>query len=163
MRKHTPDRHSTAVTEGMTPENEKLDFLSVLGTEEEMEALIAQRYTHALQQNKAEEYFGAVQRGDAETVSLLLKIAMPADFRHRKTNETGLHIAAACKARDVIRVLIRQPECDFLVRDKRGRLASELAFVYGSDPAVARLLRIKERQQALREGRELTRRPVKVN
>ncbi|MCB9989305.1 MAG: ankyrin repeat domain-containing protein [Rhodospirillales bacterium] len=72
---------------------------------------------------------------------------------------TILHLAAALDARDMLRELIQEKDCDFLARDNQGRLASELAFIEGNDPAVARLLRIKERKQAESLGIRVTRRP----
>lgn len=74
------------------------------------------------------------------------------------TGETVLHVAAATGARDALRLLIQIEGCDFLIRDNCGRLASEVAFVVGNDPAVARLLRIKERKQAKKQGVDLLRR-----
>jgi hypothetical protein len=47
---------------------------------------------------------------------------------------------------------------DFLIRDRRGRLASELAYLYGEDPAMAHLLGIKERKDAKETGRHAVRR-----
>lgn len=38
--------------------------------------------------------------------------------------------------------------CDFLLQDKEGRLASEMAFLYGDDPAAARWLSSHERNHA---------------
>ena len=49
--------------------------------------------------------------------------------------------------------------CTLLLRDKGGRLASELAYLFGQDPAAARLLGSKERKQAEAQGIKLTRRP----
>ena len=67
----------------------------------------------------------------------------------------------AAKARRVLRVLLDCGLCNFLLRDKGGRLASELAYLFGHDPAAARLLGIKESKQAEAEGTKLTRRPNK--
>ena len=44
------------------------------------------------------------------------------------------------------------------MRDRRGRLASELAYLYGEDPAMARLLGSKERKDAIATGRDVRRR-----
>ena len=144
--------------ERMQPGKEELAFLMPYEDEALKNELIAQRYNFVLAKTKAKEFFEAIQQGDTKTVSLLLKIAVPIDFRHHKTGETALHVAAACKARDVMRILIAHPDCDYLIRDYKGRLPSELAFLYGNDPTMARLLRIKERQQAARDEKVLTRR-----
>jgi hypothetical protein len=49
--------------------------------------------------------------------------------------------------------------CNFLLRHKGGRLTSELAYLFGHDPAAARLLGTKERKQAEDQGITLTCRP----
>lgn len=77
----------------------------------------------------------------------------------KNTGETALHIAAACRAHKVLKVLLETEKCDFLLRDKKGRLASEMAYLHGNDPAVARLLGIKERKQGDAQGIKVTRRP----
>ena len=61
--------------------------------------------------------------------------------------------------RKVLRVLVECGLCNFLLRDKGGRLASELAYLFGHDPAASRLLGIKERKQAEAQGLKLARRP----
>jgi len=58
-----------------------------------------------------------------------------------------------------LRGLLKTGDCDFLLRDNRGRLPSEMAYLYGEDVAVARLLGNKERKQAKEQGIKLTRRP----
>jgi hypothetical protein len=57
-----------------------------------------------------------------------------------------------------MRVLLAHKDCDFLVRDKQGRLPSEMAYLYGRDPALARLLGNKERKQAAEKRIDLARR-----
>ena len=74
-----------------------------------------------------------------------------------RTGETALHAAAGSRARPAIRVLV-QHWPDFLIRDRQGRLASELAYLYGEDPAMAHLLGIRERKNAIATGRDVRRR-----
>jgi len=69
-----------------------------------------------------------------------------------RTDAAALHYVAAQGARPAFRVLLKSGRCDFLIRDKRGRLASELAGVYGRDLAMERLLLKKEIAQARRQG-----------
>ncbi|MBK8174855.1 MAG: hypothetical protein IPK66_06170 [Rhodospirillales bacterium] len=78
--------------------------------------------------------------------------------RDRETGAAALHLTAAQGARPAMRVLFASGKCDHLARDRQGRLASELAGVYGRDPAMARLLMRKELQQARAQGLELKRR-----
>ena len=75
------------------------------------------------------------------------------------TRATALHYLAGQAARPALRVLIKNDEVDYLIRDCRGRLPSKMAFVYGRDRALARLLRHKEAQQAREQGIKLTLRP----
>jgi ankyrin repeat protein len=67
-----------------------------------------------------------------------------------RTGQTALRVAAAAQARQVVRALLATGKYDFLIRDKHGRLASKLAYLYGDDPALARLLTIKEGQAVRR-------------
>jgi ankyrin repeat protein len=65
---------------------------------------------------------------------------------------TALHYVAAYGARAALRVLLKSGECNYLVRDRKGRLPSQLAREFGHDDAMARLLIIKEMRQAQAEG-----------
>ena len=106
-----------------------------------------------------EEYLLAAERGDAHFFELYLSFGMPVNFQHPKTGETALHIAAARRARHIIRSALKTGQCDFLLRDKQGRLASELAHLFGRDPAITRLLGLKERAQGEAQGITVTLRP----
>lgn len=105
------------------------------------------------------EFLEAAEQGNAEKVNALLKSGFPVNFQDPQTGETALHAAAACRARGVLRILVKDSDCDYLLRDKRGRLPSEMAYLYGHDPAAARLLGIKERKQGEAQGIKVTRRP----
>ena len=72
---------------------------------------------------------------------------------------TALHNLAGTRARPAIRLLLTYEDVNFISRDNKGRLPSEMAYLYGHDPALARLLGIKERKQAEEQGIKLTRRP----
>lgn len=97
--------------------------------------------------------------GDDGKIQVFVEEGFPVNYQDPSTGSTALHRAAACMARDVVRVLISRDECDFLIRDNKGRLPSEMAYLYGRDPALARLLGNKERKQAKAQGIKLTRRP----
>jgi ankyrin repeat protein len=105
------------------------------------------------------EFLKAVERGNAPAVGAYIEEGFPANYQDRQTQETALHISAATRAHKVLRVLLDCGLCNFLLRDKGGRLASELAYLFGQDPAAARLLGSKERKQAEAQGIKLTRRP----
>jgi hypothetical protein len=109
--------------------------------------------------NLGREFLQAAKRGNAPMVGAYIEEGFPPNFQDRLTLETALHISAATRARRVLRVLLDCGLCNFLLRDKGGRLASELAYLFGHDPAAARLLGTKERKQAEAQGLTLTRRP----
>jgi hypothetical protein len=108
--------------------------------------------------NLGREFLKAAERGNASMVGGYIEEGFPANFQDRLTDETALHISAATRARKVLRVLLDCGLCNFLLRDKGGRLASELAYLFGQDPAAARLLGVKERRQEA-QGIKLKRRP----
>lgn len=105
------------------------------------------------------EFMRAAARGNPGTIQVFVDAGMDVNVQDSATGQTPLHVAAASQARDACRVLIASGHCDFLLRDKQGRLTSEMAYLYGRDPALARLLGIKERKQAAAQGISLTRRP----
>ncbi|MCY1464084.1 hypothetical protein D9M71_820610 [compost metagenome] len=65
---------------------------------------------------------------------------------------TALHYAAATGFRPCIRLLVNSGKCDYLIKDNKGRLASELAYEWGRDYAVGLLLQKKEARQAYQES-----------
>lgn len=97
---------------------------------------------------EAVHFLRAAENGDARRLELHLAKGVPVNSRDRATGGTALHYAAAHGARGTLRVLLKTGRCDFLIRDKRGRLPSELAGLYGRDPAMARLLLKNEVRQA---------------
>jgi hypothetical protein len=106
------------------------------------------------------EFLKVAERGYAPAVAAYIAEGFPANYQDPQTGETALHISAGTRARRVLRVLLDCGMCNFLLRDKGGRLASELAYLFGHDPAAARLLGTKERKQAEAQGITLTRRPA---
>lgn len=105
------------------------------------------------------EFLQAAERGNPQMIGALIEEGVPANWQDPQTGQTALHVTAATKARRALRVLIGSSRCDYLLRDRQGRLASEMAYLYGEDPAVTRWLRIHERRQAEAQGIKLTRRP----
>ncbi|MCS0397888.1 ankyrin repeat domain-containing protein [Vibrio diabolicus] len=108
-----------------------------------------------------EHMLDVVQRGRTDLFNIFLEFDVPINFQSDETGFSVLHMAAACGARNVLRILIKREESDYLLRDKQGRLPSELAYLGGPVPdvAVSRLLGIKEVKQADLLGIKLTRRP----
>jgi len=105
------------------------------------------------------DFLSAAERGNPQTLQIYLDTGIDVNFQDPKTGQTALHVSSASRAREAVRVLLASGKCDYLIRDRRGRLASELAYLYGEDPALARLLGNKERKQAERYGMKLTRKP----
>ncbi|WP_256590195.1 ankyrin repeat domain-containing protein [Pseudomonas sp. Irchel 3A7] len=65
---------------------------------------------------------------------------------------TALHHSAATGFRPCIRLLVNSGKCNYLLKDNKGRLASELAYEWGRDYAVGLLLQKKEAMQAYLES-----------
>jgi ankyrin repeat protein len=107
----------------------------------------AEQYTKA-----GVEFLKAAKRGDADRLKQLLDQDAPVNFLDRADHATALHYIAAYDARPALRVVLKSDKCDFLIRDRAGRLPSELAREYGRDGAMARLLLIKEMRQAQAQG-----------
>jgi ankyrin repeat protein len=120
------------------------------------DAALPQLQSDAVMTRLGREFLTAAERGDAMAVGAFLEEGFPANWQDNRTKETALHVAAASQARGVLRVLLDAGQCDYLLRDKGGRLASDLAYLYGHDPAAARLLGVKERKQAETHGITLT-------
>jgi len=137
------ERRSAKIAEGEYIED---DLLSQLRDDKDMNRL-------------GRDFLKAAERGNAPVVGAYIEEGFPVNFQDRQTQETALHISAGTSARKVLRVLLDCGLCNFLLRDKGGRLASELAYLFGHDPAAARLLGTKERKQAEAQGIALTRRP----
>lgn len=69
-----------------------------------------------------------------------------------KHGMTALHHAAATGARPCIRLLVNSGKCDYLIQDKKGRYASDLAIQWARDHAVGRLLTKHQLKQAHERG-----------
>lgn len=102
-------------------------------------------YTRALDR-LGHDWIESARRGDVAAVRAWLEEGFPITHQDKLTGETALHAAAGSQARSVVRLLLPIWP-DFLIRDGQGRLASELAYLYGEDPALSRLLAIKEQKQ----------------
>lgn len=105
------------------------------------------------------EWLEACRRGVGQTVQLFIDLGMDVNYQDPRTGQGALHSAAGSGARESLSAILRSGQCDFLLRDDQGRLASECAYLFGRDTALARLLGNKERKQALAQGIDLTRKP----
>lgn len=102
------------------------------------------------------DFFRAAEHGSARDVKAFLESGLDPNHCRPRLGDTVLHVAATCNARDVFRVLNASGKCDYLIRDRHGNLASTNAYLYGRNPALARLLSIKEKKQATEQGIPLT-------
>jgi hypothetical protein len=104
------------------------------------------------------KFLRAAERGNYRVLIAMLDGGFPINYQDPRSGRAALHAVAASRARTALRVLLKTDECDFLVRDGQGRLPSEMAYLYGKDPVIARFLARKERQQAQKQGIALARR-----
>lgn len=74
------------------------------------------------------------------------------NYADQETGFTALHYAAAREAKSLLKVLIKQSGLDYLVKDKKGRLPSTLAFEVAENPVIGTFLMKKEMQQAKWRG-----------
>jgi hypothetical protein len=102
--------------------------------------------------NLGEKFLAAAEDADPERLEALAAQNAPVNYRDPRTFATAIHYVAAQGARPAFRALLKTGKCDFLLRDKWGRLASEMAGVYGRDLAMERLLQTKEIKQARETG-----------
>ena len=103
------------------------------------------------------DWLDAARHGESAALIAFIEEGFPIDYSDPRTGETALHAAAGSQARPAVRLLLYHWP-DFLMRDRHGRLASELAYLYGEDPAMARLLAIRERKYAIATGRDFGKR-----
>lgn len=113
-------------------------------------------YPHAGYLQK--HFFQAAERGDVVSIIAYLLEGYPVNDQNR-FGETALHVAAAVNAVDITRVLVSTGECDYLLRDNGERLAVELAISEADNWAISKLLGKKARQQGIKQGVRVTRRP----
>lgn len=105
-------------------------------------------------------FLDAAERGHAARIAAFMKARFPATYEDPESGETALHIIAANGARKSLRAMLSSPgRVGYLHRDKQGRLPSELAYLYGDDPAMARLLAAYEKKTASFGSGRVTRRP----
>jgi ankyrin repeat protein len=88
---------------------------------------------------------------DADAAAVLIEYGADVNVQDA-SGMTPLHHAAAMGARPCLRLLLRSERCNYLLPDRQGRYAFELAIEWARDYAVARLLMKKQAEQAHRLG-----------
>lgn len=84
--------------------------------------------------------------------NIVIKTLVDINCADRKTGFTALHYAAARESKVILKILIRDHNLNYLVKDKKGRLPSTLAFEVAENPVIGTFLMKKEMQQAKRRG-----------
>lgn len=106
------------------------------------------------------DVFDVIKRGRADLFEIYSLHGFPANAQCQRTGFTPLHMAATSRAKKVIARLMQKDDIDYLLRDNQGRLASELAFIYGNDPELSESIALKEVAQGDARGIKVTRRPA---
>ncbi|MGX1018152.1 ankyrin repeat protein [Pseudomonas sp. Y3 TE3536] len=101
---------------------------------------------------REQEFIREVKAGKVSSVERSIQLGINVNAQD-KFGMTALHYAAATGFRPCIRLLVNSGQCNYLLQDNKGRLASELAYEWGRDYAVGLLLQKKEARQAYEEGR----------
>lgn len=102
-------------------------------------------------QRRGRRLLQAADTGDPARVQAALDAGASVNYADPRNGETALHIVAAGRARLALRVLMRQSDLKYSVRDRSGRLPSEIANLT-IDAAMGRLLMLKEAEEGRREN-----------
>ena len=91
---------------------------------------------------------------DTAVVRELLLQGAPVNFRDPESGTTALHIAASAADVSTVEVLLETNRCDHQIRDKQGRLPSELAVVFGDSMKLGeRLIDLETAHRPIRPTR----------
>lgn len=97
------------------------------------------------------EFLLASRRGVKDKVELFLDLDFPVNFQDPRTLSTALHVAAGSGARATFDLLIESGQCDYLLRDRQGRLASDRSALFHGSAEMTEILIAKEIEQAKRQ------------
>lgn len=98
------------------------------------------------------DFLAAARLGDDEGGMRLLAQGADVNARDQTTFLSALHYAAGCRAWRFIRMMESVQSLDFLQKDRKGRLASALAFEVAKDPELGEYLLEREIGQAEANG-----------
>lgn len=93
------------------------------------------------------EFLRAAENGDRQFFVEYINQGGDVNFQDPMTGQTALHVAAGTSDKFQIRALVNSGRCNFLIRDRQGKLASEIAFEHSPFPEIARYLNILEKDQ----------------
>lgn len=94
-----------------------------------------------------ERLIRAARAGNEEDVRLCLRGGADINFAEPSTGLTALHYAAAYDTVGMLRLIARDPACDFTVKDRKGRTAATLAYEVAENSITGRFLLTKEMRQ----------------
>ncbi|WP_137137946.1 ankyrin repeat domain-containing protein [Pseudomonas asiatica] len=132
-----------------------VDFVRVMSPEDLRSIPPPERdpeFEAAIEKVREQEFIREVKAGKVSSVERSIQLGINVNAQD-KFGMTALHYAAATGFRPCIRLLVNSGQCNYLLQDNKGRLASELAYEWGRDYAVGLLLQKKEARQAYEEGR----------
>jgi len=108
--------------------------------------------TAAVAVRQGERLLDAARDAGPESLQSPIAEGAPINYPDPRNGATALHYIAAQGARPALRVLLKAGKLDFLAADDEGRLAAELAGLYGNDLPMERFLRAKAIRQAREAG-----------
>lgn len=111
--------------------------------------------TIAIMYELGEQFIEAAEEGDEDELSRLAAKGAPVNYAEPGSGFTALHYVASNGVRPAVRFLLSLDHLDVLLRDARGRRASQLAEVSARDRELADLIRQKEIEQAKERGIDL--------
>ncbi len=100
------------------------------------------------------EFLYAVCEGNLRRVEQLINSVENINIRVAGTGGSALHVVAKYQLKDIFKVLRQRKDLDYLARDLEGRLPSQLAMSSDENVGLGAFLIKKERQQAVKRGRE---------
>ncbi len=94
-------------------------------------------------------FFEAAGYNDVPYGKAYIEAGLPVNFQHPVSGKTALHETCAHAVHpDFAYMLLEVEDCDFLLQDKRGRLAYQCAYEFGRSVDLAVEIRKKTLQQA---------------
>ncbi len=92
-------------------------------------------------------FLKAIVENNTLVAEAILNEGVDLNYRDSSSGMTALHYVAASGFRPLLRILVKNENCNHLILDNKARVAAEVAFTSGSDPAIGRLLMKHFRRQ----------------
>lgn len=98
------------------------------------------------------EFLEAANNLNVNRVAEIAASGFNVNFMHPQYDHSLLHLVARSSSRKLLMAMLKGKEIDFLQKNGVGLLPSTIAEVYSRDPVIKRFFRMKEKQQASRDG-----------